>query len=145
MGNHLSGPRTITPANGPPLAMPVNLPIELRSYWDAVAAQLPEGIATAHDQHLVVQLCQALWMQHEAWSKIVTDGIETFDDSHGKDEVRRNPAIITWRQASDMALQCMNLLGMSPISRKRIQADDGERVDPFLEFLRRRNGSAAQE
>jgi P27 family predicted phage terminase small subunit len=113
-------------------------------YWTAILEQLPVGVATAHDTQIVMQLCQALHLQATAWRQIIDDGIETVDAAHGGDK-RRNPAIITWRQAADMALQCMNLLGLSPVSRARIKAADAERADPFLEYLRQRHGPRAPQ
>ena len=119
--------------------MPVDLAPELRPYWDEIEAKLPAGVVKDHDVFLIVQLCQAMHAQALAWKNVVADGIETVDMAHGG-EKRRNPAIITWRQAADMARQCMNMLGLSPISRARIQsADDGQR-DQFLDYLRRRHG-----
>ena len=59
--------------------------------------------------------------------RILTGGIEVADSAHG-DEPRRNPAIITWRQAADMCTSLMNLLGMSPVSRSRLQSGDEGRL-----------------
>ena len=139
MGNYLSGPREIQPSEGPPLEMPAELDFRLRPYWEMVAGLLPDGIAASHDAQVVLQLCQALHVRDEAYKRILSGGIEVADSAHG-DEPRRNPAIITWRQAADMCTSLMNLLGMSPVSRARLQPGDEGKVDPFLEFLRKRNG-----
>ena len=139
MGNYLSGPREIQPSEGPPLEMPADLDFRLRPYWEMVAGLLPDGIAASHDAQVVLQLCQALHVRDEAYKRILSGGIEVADSAHG-DEPRRNPAIITWRQAADMCTSLMNLLGMSPVSRSRLQSGDEGRADPFLEFLRKRNG-----
>ena len=139
MGNYLSGPREIQPSEGPPLEMPAELDFRLRPYWEMVAGLLPDGIAVSHDAQVVLQLCQALHVRDRAYERILTGGIEVADSAHG-DEPRRNPAIITWRQAADMCTSLMNLLGMSPVSRSRLQSGDEGRADPFLEFLRKRNG-----
>ena len=139
MGNYLSGPREIQPSEGPPLEMPAELDFRLRPYWEMVAGLLPDGIAASHDAQVVLQLCQALHVRDEAYKRILSGGIEVADSAHG-DEPRRNPAIITWRQAADMCTSLMNLLGMSPVSRARLQPGDEGKADPFLEFLRKRNG-----
>ncbi len=142
MGNYLSGPQTPAelPAGGPALTQPDNLSPELLPFWLRISALLPDGIAAQHDQQLVVQLCEALYVQAEAWKAIRRDGIETEDRAHGGDK-RRNPAIITWRQAADAARQCMNLLGLSPVSRSRLVAAERPNDDPFTSFLRRRHGA----
>lgn len=141
MGNFLSGKRTesVSRETGEPLAMPESLDIELQPYWLRVVAQLPAGVATISDQLLIVQLCEALYIQAQAWQEIKAGKISTEDAAHGG-ELRRNPAIITWRQASDMARQCMSLLGMSPVSRARIQADSDAGSGEFLKYLQRRHG-----
>ncbi len=139
MGNYLSGPRDLQPNEGPPLEMPADLDYRLRRYWEAVAKLLPDGVATNHDAQVMLQLCQALHVRDEAYKQILGGGIEVADSAHGG-EPRRNPAIITWRQAADMCTSLMNLLGMSPVSRARLQPGDEGRADPFLEFLRKRNG-----
>ena len=139
MGNYLSGPREIQPSEGPPLEMPADLDFRLRPYWEMVAGLLPDGIAASHDAQVVLQLCQALHVRDEAYKRILSGGIEVADSAHG-DEPRRNPAIITWRQAADMCTSLMNLLGMSPVSRSRLQSGDEGKADPFLEYLRKRNG-----
>lgn len=144
MGNFLSGSRSLAPDSGPPLETPADLPWQLAPYWKTVCAQMPEGIAVVYDTQIVITLCQSLYLQDKAMQSIIQSGIDAEDAAHGGD-MRRNPNLITWRQAADKAIECMNLLGMSPISRKRIQAGDGERVDPFLEFLRRRDGSATRD
>lgn len=82
-------------------------------------------------------------MRDKAYRQILDGGIETVDATHGG-EKRRNPAIITWRQASDMVTTLMNMLGMSPVSRARIQGRDSENADPFMDFLRRRNAGAVR-
>lgn len=143
MGNFLSGRRTEGVSQGTaaqPLAMPLDLPSELAPYWARVTPQLPGGV-TANDQQLVVQLCEALYVQGKAWQSIVSAGISSEDAAHGN-EVRRNPAIITWRQAADMARQCMALLGLSPVSRARMQADADAGSTEFLKYLQRRHGQA---
>lgn len=146
MGSFLSGQRTVTMQAGgdaPALVAPADLDPQLQPYWDTVMDQLPANIATGHEVQAVLQLCQALHVRDTAYRQILDGGIETVDATHGG-EKRRNPAIITWRQASDMVTTLMNMLGMSPVSRARIQGRDSENADPFLEFLRRRNGPAAQ-
>jgi phage terminase small subunit len=82
-------------------------------------------------------LCQALHVRDRAYEQVLSGGIEVADAAHGG-EPRRNPAIITWRQAADMATGLMNLLGLSPVSRARIQSADGEKTDPLTDFIRRR-------
>ncbi len=121
--------------------MPIDLAEELQPYWERVMAQLPAGIATGADEGLIVQLCEVLYLKAEAWKQIKADGINTVDAAHGG-ELRRHPAVITWRQAADMALQCMGLLGMSPVSRARIQADSDTSSTDFLQYLQRRHGDS---
>ena len=101
---------------------------------------LPPGVVGSHDAQIVLQLCQAMYVRDRAYAQILTGGIEVTDTAHG-DEPRRNPAIITWRQAAEMCTQLMNLLGLSPVSRLRIQGADAAQADPFLDYLRRRNGA----
>ena len=144
MGNFLSGARAVAQSNGPELELPTDLAADLVPYWNLVVAQLPAGIATAHETQAVLQLCQALHVRDRAYQQILDGGIETVDNTHGG-EKRRNPAIITWRQAADMVVQLMNMLGMSPVSRARIQAADTERADPIMDYLRRRNGAAQSD
>ena len=84
-----------------------------------------------------MQLVQAIHIQSECWQKIMADGVLTEDKAHGG-ELRRHPAVVVWRQATDMARQCMNLLGMSPAARARIQEPAGGEHNPFEEFLRKR-------
>lgn len=139
MGSFLSGAGTVTPTNGPALTAPEDLAAQLQPYWKIVVEQLPADTATAHDTQVILQLCQALHVRDRAYQQILDGGIETTDNTHGG-EKRRNPAIITWRQAADMATQIMNLLGMSPVSRVRIQGRGADDHDPFLEYLRRRDG-----
>lgn len=141
MGNFLSGKRaqSVSRETGVALAMPNDLAIELQPYWERVTAQLPAGIATDADEGLIIQLCEALYMRAEAWKEIIADGITTVDAAHGG-ELRRHPSVITWRQAADMARQCMSLLGMSPVSRARIQADSDTSSNDFLQYLQRRHG-----
>ncbi len=141
MGNFLSGPRTgaVSRETKSPLVMPDDLADDLRPHWERVVAQLPAGVATAADVALIVQLCEALHVQAQAWQQIRTDGITTQDAAHGG-EARRNPAVITWRQAADMARQCMSLLGMSPVSRARMQADSDSSSVEFVRYLQRRHG-----
>lgn len=141
MGNFLSGPQTTVATGGAPLVRPDELDGELEPYWDQVCRLLPAGIAAAGDTMLVVQLCEALYVQRQAWIQIVSDGIETEDKAHGGDK-RRSPAVITWRQAADAARQCMNMLGMSPVSRSRLEAAAQPQDDPFTAYLRRRHGPA---
>jgi P27 family predicted phage terminase small subunit len=121
--------------------MPEDLADELRPYWLRVVAQLPAGIATAADEGLIVQLCEALYIQAQAWQEIKQDGITTEDAAHGN-EARRNPAVITWRQAADMARQCMSLLGLSPVSRARMQADSDTSSTEFIRYLQQRHGES---
>ena len=139
MGNHLSGPREIQPSEGPPLEMPAGLDDKLRPYWEMVAGLVSDRMVKASDAQVVLQLCQALHVRDRAYERILAGGIEVADSAHG-DEPRRNPAIITWRQAADMCTSLMNLLGMSPVSRSRLQSGDEGKADPFLEYLRKRNG-----
>ena len=141
MGNFLSGPQTpATGTNkGAPLVRPDGLGEELEPYWAQVCRLLPDGVAAAGDAMLVMQLCEALYVQRQAWQQITRDGIETEDRAHGGDK-RRNPAIITWRQAADAARQCMSMLGLSPVSRSRLVAAAQPVDDPFTAFLRRRHG-----
>ena len=143
MGNFLSGKRTeaVSRETGAPLVMPADLDSELQPYWLRVVVQLPAGVATNNDQQLIIQLCEALYVQAQAWQEIKTGKISTEDAAHGG-ELRRNPAIITWRQAADMARQCMSLLGMSPVSRARIQADSDSGSTDFLQYLQRRHGDS---
>jgi P27 family predicted phage terminase small subunit len=145
MGNFLSGRRTETSVanqDGQTLVMPADLAPELQAYWGRVVAQLPDGVATAADAQLIVQLCQALYVQGKAWGEILSDGITTLDAAHGG-EMRRHPSVITWRQAADMARQCMSLLGLSPVSRARIQADSSAGSVEFIKYLQRRHGDSA--
>ena len=147
MGSFLSGKSAValqTTDDAPALVAPVDLDPQLQRYWDMVMVQLPANIATGHEAQVVLQLCQALHVRDKAYRQILDGGIETVDATHGG-EKRRNPAIITWRQASDMVTTLMNMLGMSPVSRARIQGRDSETADPFVEFLRRRNGPTAQD
>ena len=145
MGNFLSGQRGVVAQqqHGEPLAMPDGLDPTLLPYWETVAALLPKGVAAKHDTQIVLQLCQALHVRDRAYEQILSGGIEVADAAHGG-EPRRNPAIITWRQAADMATGLMNLLGLSPISRARIQSADGEKADPLSEFIRRRHASDSE-
>jgi P27 family predicted phage terminase small subunit len=140
-GNYLSGKKEITPAiataTQPDLVAPDYLDAALIPIFDAVASEVPAGLARAPDVRLIVQLCQAIHVQGECWQKIMEDGVLTVDSTHGG-ELRRHPAVMVWRQATDMARQCMNLLGMSPAARARIQEPGVGDHDPFEEFLRRR-------
>ncbi len=139
MGNYLSGPRELQPTEGPPLEMPADLAPELARYWLLIVELAPAGIVASHDAQVVLQLCQAMHVRDQAYQRVLSGGIEVADSAHG-DEPRRNPAIITWRQAADMCTSLMNLLGLSPVSRSRLQGGDDGKADPFLEFLRKRNG-----
>lgn len=145
MGNFLSGrrPETVTPNIGTGVSAepPKWLATELHEYWRVVVTMLPTGTAMRYDERLIGQLCEALFVQDAAWSAIATNGIEETDTAHNN-EKRRNPAIITWRQAADMARQCMSLLGMSPVSRARIQADSDPGANEFMRYLQRRNGTS---
>lgn len=142
MGSFLSGRKrdgvAAAAGEGPALAMPDDLDLALQVYWDRVVAQLPAGVATDNDQRLIVQLCEALYVQAQAWEDIKRNGISTVDEAHGG-ELRRNPAIITWRQAADMARQCMALLGLSPVSRARMASGGESASNEFLKFLQRRH------
>lgn len=144
MGNFLSGRRSEQSAvsSGPGLstAPPAWLAHELHDYWRTVVEMLPPKMATTYDQRLIGQLCEALYVQDKAWQSIVADGIDQSDTAHSN-EKRRNPAIITWRQAADMARQCMSLLGMSPVSRARIQPDSDGAPNEFVRYLQRRNAA----
>jgi P27 family predicted phage terminase small subunit len=140
MGNFLSGPRELGAQPVPPLIEPVGLDAQLQPYWQRIMELLPPGVAGSHDAQIVLQLCQAMHVRDTAYAQILEGGIAVADAAHG-DEPRRNPAIITWRQAAEMCTQLMNLLGLSPVSRLRIQGADTAQADPFLDYLRRRNGS----
>lgn len=140
MGNFLSGPRELSAQDAPPLLEPVGLDAQMQPYWRLIMELLPPGIAGSHDAQIVLQLCQAMHVRDTAYKQILRGGIEVADAAHGN-EPRRNPAIITWRQAAEMCTALMSLLGMSPVSRLRIQAADATPADPFLEYLQRRNGA----
>ena len=140
-GTYLSGKKELTPAIATAIQVnlvpPDYLDAALIPIFEAVAAEVPAGLARAPDVRLIVQLVQAIHVQSECWTKIMADGVLTVDSTHGG-ELRRHPAVMVWRQATDMARQCMNLLGMSPAARARIQEPGGADHDPFEEFLRRR-------
>ena len=144
-GNYLSGPKqltaTTTKADASILVAPDYLDAALIPIFEAVASEVPVGLARSPDVRLIVQLVQAIHIQSECWQKIMSDGVLTVDNTHGG-ELRRHPAVVVWRQATDMARQCMNLLGMSPAARARIQEPGGAEGDPFEEFLRRRRPAA---
>ena len=122
----------------PTLATPAYLAEEIKEIFSQVVGELPPGLAKAPDTRLIIQLAEALYIQMESWKKIVSEGLLTEDRAHGG-EWRRHPAVLNWRQAADTARQCMNLLGMSPASRARIQIADGLQQDSFEEFLNRRH------
>jgi P27 family predicted phage terminase small subunit len=140
-GNYLSGPSKITPAiataNQVDLVPPDYLDASLIPIFKAIASEVPAGLARPSDVRLIVQLCQAMHMQDETWAKLMEDGLLTVDKTHGGEQ-RKHPAFAMWRQATDMARQCMNLLGMSPAARARIQEPGISDHDPFEGYLRRR-------
>ena len=140
MGNFLSGPRELNAQPIQPLLEPVGLDAQLQPYWQRIMELLPPCVAGSHDAQIVLQLCQAMHVRDTAYAQILIGGIEVADAAHG-DEPRRNPAIITWRQAAEMCMQLMNLIGLSPVSRMRIQGADAAQADPFLDYLHRRNGA----
>ena len=141
MGNFLSGAQRAASGGGTGSAQPER-PGDLDSclwpVWARVVDALPVGVVGASDVELLRQLCEALYVQAQCWRSIVESGVLTEDKAHGGD-VRRNPAVMTWRQAADTARQCMALMGMSPVARQRMQ-DDGPQVDEFDQFLTRRHG-----
>ena len=126
---------------GARLEMPGDLDRRLWEIWARVVGALPPGVVDASDVELLRQMCEALYVQAECWRAITEHGVLTEDRAHGGD-VRRNPAVMTWRQAADTARQCMALLGMSPVARQRMQGD-GPQVDEFDQFLMRRHGETA--
>jgi P27 family predicted phage terminase small subunit len=144
MGNFLSGRRAqmVAGENGEPLPVPGWLDAELHSYWETVTALAPGEFAKAPDTLLIAQLCEHLYVKDQAWRQLREGGITELDTAHNN-EVRRHPAVMIWRQAADGARQCMSLLGMSPVSRARLKADDAEGAkSEFAAFLlQRRNGS----
>lgn len=129
--------------HGEPLPVPAWLDPELQTYWQMVTALAPGEFTGEPDALLIAQLCEHLYVKDKAWKEIATAGITELDTAHNN-ETRRHPAVMIWRQAADGARQCMSLLGMSPVSRARLKADNAESVQTeFLAFLQRRNGNGA--
>jgi P27 family predicted phage terminase small subunit len=105
------------------------LPVERAQYRRLVQA-LPD--VTQADEALLETLAQALVLQRTAFAEILQEGLLVVDAAHGGD-LRRNPALIAWRTASEVTRAALARLGGSPLDRQRLpEPADGPTLQDIL-------------
>lgn len=85
---------------------------------------------TVADAPMIEQLAEALVLQQAAFALLVPKKLLIVDRAHGND-LRRNPALIAWRTAAEVARAAAAKLGVSPMDRARLGLEE-ERDEPSL-------------
>lgn len=96
----------------------------VRSTFRRIVETVPK--LSAADEATVETLAEALVLQRASFAAILEHGLLVEDKAHGN-ELRRNPALIAWRTAAEVARASAAKLGATPLDRARlgVQEDDG--------------------
>lgn len=127
------GRRAVGDRNDEPKA-PRGTPKEVRAFFRVIVKGNPH--LTAGDTLMILQYAQALVIQLKAFEEMLAEGIWIHDTTHGDGtEKRRHPNVITWRTAAEQARQAAMRLGVTPLDRMRVVAEEPDDMGSLAEML----------
>lgn len=104
--------------------------------WDRVLDAMPPGLYTALDVPTLMNYALAWSMLVQSQADIKANGlsVEIYEtDENGNKiflSIRTNPAVRTWKTASETLLKCADRLGLHPGARTRLQVPArGDTID----------------
>ena len=111
---------TTKPKTAQRIMAPASLAAEVKPTFRQLVRILNEdGSLRPSDAPLLAQAAESIYLAQKSMETVIRFGVLVTDKAHGSD-VKRNPALLVWRQATDTARACLSLLGGSPAARMRI-------------------------
>lgn len=107
-----------------------------RDEWDRITPLLAEvGCVAAMDAQVLAVYCQWVSVFREALDEVSREGITIA----AKTSIKKHPAVVVLKDASEVIRQYSGLFGLSPSDRARIVFQPDEYEDLFTEFMDDKN------
>lgn len=102
-----------------PAIMPASLEVDeiAAAEWRRVVAAMPPGLYSAADSAVLTLYAQSWSMLIRAMQEIDLNGLTILEDG----KLKTNPAVKTWKAASENLLKTADRLGLSPGVRSRLR------------------------